>query len=205
MKKSIKFQKQQLKMKIIVILVTIFPMFLITNALWDLRNELSPGILILILVFFLLLIGLIIKIVFKNISLIGGKNMQKIMQELDSDVVKYYENYGLYLTPNYLVCMGGTKNPLSLFAVALNDIDAINIYEDKSRSYRAQNPTWQAIEAKIAAAVYSQKSEFYVLKIICGSKAYTIATASTLNSNKINQMVEIGQDLAKRLPDVDLI
>ena len=63
-----------------------------------------------------------------NYNKFSKTQKEKICYDLDNNTEKVFEKFGLYITKNYIVCLGSKLNIFKLFVVPIKDIDAIDTH-----------------------------------------------------------------------------
>ena len=156
--------------------------------------------------FFLISI-LIIWICYINKLNIISRN-QDVFYDLDNNLDKVFEKYGLYITKKHIVCIGSKFNFFKTFVVELNNIDAIDIHHDSRYLYRKKGSKWSLfsfIKGAIKTDIMYGDNDRLVFNIICGKKIYCITTSSILNRKKSKEIKQMGGYICNKHKSIDYI
>ena len=71
-----------------------------------------------------------------NLNKLSKLGKEKIYKELDSNTEKVFKEFGLYITKNYIVCLGSKINIFKLFVIPIDSINAIDTHTDSRYFYK---------------------------------------------------------------------
>lgn len=134
----------------------------------------------------------------------------KVCDELDNNLEKVFTDYGLYLTKNYIVCLGSKLDLLKLFVVPIKDINAIDTHWDSRYFYKKKNSKSKKsflsfIIAAIKTNIVFGDSDRVVFNIICDKNIYCVTTAHRSNKYKKRKINEMADYICDRYKDIDYI
>lgn len=140
------------------------------------------------------------------------KEIESVCNELNYNVNKVFEKYGIYLTDNYLVCFGRKANIVGALYVPLKDITDIYIGSDRHMRY---SKTHKKISKKVknkflSFAISSGVSDFYKDIEFCGiwigtkNKTYSISRRFWATDKYIDETHEIAKYIDKYLREKDI-
>ncbi len=211
MKNSQKFKLKLLTTKVSYTLTSLLIIYIFTKYI---ISELTPLVdkwivftLYILVVLSILIILLYLITQYNNYS---QEEKNKIYYDLDNNTEKIFKKFGLYITKNYIVCLGSKLNIFKLFVVPIKDIDAIDTSKDSRYYYRNKKVKKKAsilffIKASIKTEMMYGNSEIYVLNIISNKKVYSITTSYILNKRKLKQMDEVADYICNKYKDIDYI
>ena len=211
MKNSQKFKLKLLTTKVSYTLTSLLIIYIIVKYI---ISELTPlddkwivFTLYILVVLSILIILLCLITQYNNYS---QEEKNKIYYDLDNNTEKIFKKFGLYITKNYIVCLGSKLNIFKLFVVPIKDIDAIDTSKDSRYYYRNKKVKKKAsilffIKASIKTEMMYGNSEIYVLNIISNKKVYSITTSYILNKRKLKQMDEVADYICNKYKDIDYI
>ena len=211
MKNSQKFKLKLLTTKVSYTLTSLLIIYIFTKYI---ISELTPLVdkwivftLYILVVLSILIILLYLITQYNNYS---QEEKNKIYYDLDNNTEKIFKKFGLYITKNYIGCLGSKLNIFKLFVVPIKDIDAIDTNGDSRYYYRNKKVKKKAsilffIKASIKTEMMYGNSEIYVLNIISNKKVYSITTSYILNKRKLKQMDEVADYICNKYKDIDYI
>ena len=211
MKNSQKFKLKLLTTKVSYTLTSLLIIYIFAKYI---ISELTPLVdkwivftLYILVVLSILIILLCLITQYNNYS---QEEKNKIYYDLDNNTEKIFKKFGLYITKNYIVCLGSKLNIFKLFVVPIKDIDAIDTSKDSRYYYRNKKVKKKAsilffIKASIKTEMMYGNSEIYVLNIISNKKVYSITTSYILNKRKLKQMDEVADYICNKYKDIDYI
>lgn len=211
MKNSQKFKTKLIISKISHVLLTILLIYVFTkNIMMDLVPFFSKAIIIAIYTFIVgsILIILVYCLITKN--RFSKEEKQKIYDELDNKIDKIFDKYGLYITENYIICMGSEINVFKLFAIPVKEIGAIDTYSDSRFFYvkkgkKIKHQFLSFINASIKTNLLYKDDHLNVFNIICDKKVYCITTSTSFNRKKMKQINEMADYICNKYPDIDYL
>lgn len=188
---------------VVILIIYLFTRYIITG--------LSPFFnkLIIIPIYICIVVSILVYcLITKN--KFSKEEQYKIYDELDNKIEKTFNKYGLYITENYIICMGSKINIFRLFIVPIKKIDAIDTHGDSRFYYRKKgkepkNNFLSFITSSIKDDLAFGDNNRSVFNIICDKKVYYITTASTLNKKKMKQIDEMADYICDRYKDIDYI
>ena len=211
MKNSEKFKQKLIITKISYALLAIVLIYIITNYIF---LKLLPFFdkIVIIPIYIVLIILILVCLLY---YLITNNNFskvekQKILDELDNKIDKVFEEYGLYITKNYIVCIGNKSNIFKLFVVPIKNINAIDTHSDSRYYYRKRgnepkHKFLSFITASIKDDLVHKDNDCAVFNIICDKKVYCITTSCYMNKKKIKQINEMADYICEKNNDIDYI
>lgn len=211
MKNSQKFKLKLLTTKVSYTLTSLLIIYIFTKYI---ISELTPLVdkrivftLYILVVLSILIILLYLITQYNNYS---QEEKNKIYYDLDNNTEKIFKKFGLYITKNYIVCLGSKLNIFKLFVVPIKDIDAIDTSKDSRYYYRNKKDKRKPsilsfIKSSIKTDIMYGNNEVYVLNIISNKKIYSITTAYVLNKRKLKQIDEIANYICNKYKDIDYI
>lgn len=211
MKNSQKFKLKLLITKIFYILYSLLFIYFFTRYiiiyLLPFFNKCVVFSIYFFIVFSILIILIYLLTRYNNFS---KDEKEKIYYDLDNNTEKVFEKYGLYITKNYIVCLGSKLNIFKLFVVHIKDIDAIDTHHDsryfyKKKSEKTKHVFLSFIKACIKTDFIYGDNDLHVFNIICDKKVYCVTTASNLNKRKIKQINEMADYICDRYKHIDYI
>ena len=136
MKNSRKYKLKVLKCKFSCIVVVLMLYILYKYLLSKLIPYIDKSIVLVIFIVIIILILIIAISYILNLNKVSNEELKKVYYELDNNIDKIYNKYGLYITKNYIVCIGNKFNLFKLFFVPIKQIDAIDINKDSRYFYK---------------------------------------------------------------------
>ncbi len=208
---------QKFKLKLIICrisciaLMVAITFLLIKHIILELTPYFSKGIIILISVF---LIGsiLILAIYYMvNLNKLSKLGKEKIYKELDSNTQKIFKEFGLYITKNYIVCLGSKINIFKLFVIPIDSINAIDTHKDsryfyKNKKSKNKHKFLSFLKSSIKDDImFGDDNEIHVFNIICEKKIYSITTSHIFNKRKLMKINEIANYICEKHKNIDWI
>lgn len=208
MNNSKKVKHKILLNKLVSLVFTILAIYIIYNIILDLIPLLDKWVVIVIYSFFV--ISLIIFLIYYINGLDKFTRNKEIFYELDNNIDKVFEKFGLYITKNYIICTGSKIDFITMFAVKIKDIDAIDTHNDsryyyKKKCNKSKGNILSFIKSSIKTDIMFGNNDRAVFNIICGKSVYCIATSSYLNKYKIKKINEIADYICDKYKDIDYI
>lgn len=128
---------------------------------------------------------------------------ENVFYDLDHNLDKVFKKYGLYITKEYIICIGSKFNFFKTFAVKIEDIDAIDTYNDSRYTYRKKGAKF--IIGLIKADIMHRNDGILVFNIICGNKVYCITNCSVLNKIKSKDIEQMADYICNKHKNIDYI
>ena len=189
-----------------IIVIYIFTKYVFKNLLPFFFFFILIPIYITIIVFILII--LIYCLI--NNNRFSKEEKEIICNELDNKIDKIFDKYGLYITENYIVCLGSSISFFKLFVIPIKEIDAIDTHHDSRFHYRkrgkeSKHKILSFIFASIKDDLVFGDNDRAVFNIICDKKVYCIATSNTLNKTKMKEIDEMADYICEKYKDIDYI
>lgn len=206
---------QKFKLKLNICRMScIFSMFiiiylLIKYVILELTLYFRKEIIILIGVFLIGSIFIIAIYYLSNLNKLSKLGREKICEELDNNIQKVFKEFGLYITKNYIVCLGSKIDVFKLFVVPIDSINAIDTWKDsryfyKKKGNESKHKFLSFLKSLIQDEImFGDNSEFRVFNIICEKKIYSITTAHISNNRKLNKIDEIANYICEKYENID--
>ncbi len=206
-------QKLKLKLSIcrtscILIMVAI-TYLLIKYIILELIPYFRKEIIILISIFLICSILILTIYYMINLNKLSKLGKEKIYKELDNNTQKVFKEFGLYITKNYIVCLGSKIDVFKLFVVPIDSINAIDTCKDSKYFYKKKgNESKHKFLSFLKSLILDEimlgdNSEFRVFNIICEKKIYSITTAHISNNRKLNKIDEIANYICEKYENID--
>lgn len=195
--------KRKIRLNEIVSIVSLFVvLYLIYKyVMLDLISLFNKWIVIGIFSFFVISISIcFIHHINKLNKFLKNEN---VFYDLDHNLDKVFKKYGLYITKEYIICIGSKFNFFKTFAVKIKDIDAIDTYDDSRYTYRKKGAKF--IIGLIKADIMHSNDGILVFNIICGNKVYCITTCSVLNKIKSKDIEQMADYICNKHKNIDYI
>lgn len=168
----------------------------------------DKNIILGIFIVFVILIVIIAINYILNLNKVSNEELKRIYYELDNSVDKIYDKYGLYITENYIVCIGNKLNLFKLFSVPIKQIDAIDINNDSRYFYKNKNTKrsfLSFISGSIKDDIVNKDNDRKVFNIIANKKVYCVTTSSNLNKRKRKEIKEMANYICNKYSHIDYI
>ena len=208
---SRKFKLKLKTSKIAYIVFTIIAIYIFTKYVFkNLFPFFDKNILTLVYIIIVVLV-LIIMLYFLRINNKFSREEKKIIcNELDNKIEKVFTKYGLYITENYIICLGSCINLFKLLVIPIKEIDAIDIHHDSRYHYKKKGKESKQkilgfIFASIKDDIVFGNNDRFVFNIICDKKIYCITTSSTLNRIKTKEIKEMADYICSKHENIDYI
>ena len=209
MKNSQKFKSKLNRCRITCILFILFLIYLIIkNLILELGPYFKIEILIIICIFLISSILILIIYYMNFLNKLAKLGKEKIYKELDNNIQKKFEEFGLYITKNYIVCLGSRFDLFRLFVVPISSIDAIDTCKDSRYYYdkKGKHGILWFLKASIKDDfMYGNNSNISVFNLICDKKVYSIATSSAFNKRKLKKIEEAAGYICDKYENIDWI
>lgn len=211
MKHSQKFKLKLLISKISYVFLSALIIYIFTRyIIIELLPFFNKWVVLSTYAFIILSILIILIYSIIKINNFSKMEKEKICYDLDNNTEKVFEKFGLYITKNYIVCLGSKLNIFKLFVVPIDSINAIDTHKDsryfyKKKGSKNKHQFLSFLKSSIKDDIMFGDSEIYVFNIICDKKIYSITTAHILNKRKIKQIDEIADYICDRYKDIDYI
>jgi len=209
MKNSEKFKLKLNINRAACIIVTLLTIYLfIKYIVLDLVPFFHPVAVIIISICMVLGICVCSVYYLINLNNLLKKDITNVLYELDYKLDKAYEKFGLYITENYIVCIGNWCVLFKMFIISIKDIDAIDTYHDSRFFYKKKSNKsgfLSFIKASIKTDIMDRDNDMLVFNIICGKKVYCVTTASSLNKLKIKKINEMADYICDKYNHIDYI
>lgn len=145
-----------------------------------------------------------------NLNKLSKLGKEKIYKELDSNTEKVFKEFGLYITKNYIVCLGSKINIFKLFVIPIDSINAIDTHTDsryfyKNKKSKNKRKFLSFLKSSIQDDIMFGDSEIHVFNIICDKKIYSITTSHIFNKRKLKKIDEIADYICEKYKDIDWI
>lgn len=145
-----------------------------------------------------------------NLNKLSKLGKEKIYKELDSNTEKVFKEFGLYITKNYIVCLGSKINIFKLFVIPIDSINAIDTHTDsryfyKNKKSKNKRKFLSFLKSSIQDDIMFGDSEIHVFNIICDKKIYFITTSHIFNKRKLKKIDEIADYICEKYKDIDWI
>ena len=211
MNNSKKFKSKLITSKIAYIVFTAIFIYIFTKYIFVNILPFFDKIILIPIYITIIILTLIILIYYliKN-NKFSKKQKEIIYDELDNKIDKVFAKYGLYITENYIICLGSRLNPFRLFVVPIKEIDAIDTNADsrfhyKKRGKKSKHKILSFITASINDDLTFKKDSLAVCNIICDKKVYCITTSSYMNKSKMKEIDEIADYICNKYKNIDYI
>ena len=208
MKNSRKYKLKVLKCKFSCIVVVLMLYILYKYLLSKLIPYIDKSFVLGIFIVFIILILIIAISYILNLNKVSNEELKKVYYELDNNIDKIYNKYGLYITKNYIVCIGNKFNLFKLFFVPIKQIDAIDINKDSRYFYKnkkEKGSLFSFISGAIKDDIVNKDNDRKVFNIIANKKVYCITTSSNLNKRKIKEIKEMANYICGKHSHIDYI
>lgn len=211
MKYSQQFKSKLNVCKISYIIITIIIIYILVKyIIKDLIPYLKMEIIILISIFLIISILIITIDYIKKLNKLEKLGKEKIYKELDNYTQKVFKEFGLYITKDYIVCIGSKLSILNLFVVPIKSIDTIDTGHDsryfyKKRGKESKHKFLSFIISSIKENIYFNNNNSCVFNIICDKNIYCITTASVLNKRKVKKINEAADYICEKYKNIDYI
>lgn len=146
-----------------------------------------------------------------NLNKLSKLGKEKIYEELDNNIEKIFKEFGLYITKNYIVCLGSKINIFKLFVVPISSINAIDTHNDsryfyQKRGIKNKHKFLSFLKSSIKYDIlFSDNREIHVFNIICDEKVYSVTTSHVFNKSKLKKIDEIADYMCEKYKDIDYI
>lgn len=211
MRNSQKFKLKLSINKISCILTTLLLIYLLIKYIIFEMIPFFPKIVIFIISAFLILsIGICAIYYIVSLNKLVKANQDEVLYELDNEIEKVFESYGLYITKNYIICIGSKFSLFKMFVIPIKNIDAIDTHNDsryfyKKKGKKSKNGFLSFIKASIKTDIMYGDNDRAVFNVICGKKVYCITTSSRLNKAKMKKINEMADYICDRYKNIDYI
>ena len=129
LKNSQRFKSKLIVCRIACILTTAiliyFCTILISSALLPYFSK-----IVVALIYVFIIASILICSIYYIINLNKIPDIEKVLYELDNKIEKIFNEFGLYITENYIICLGSELNVFKLFVAPIKNIKAIDTYDD---------------------------------------------------------------------------
>lgn len=207
-------QKFKLKLSIcrascILVMVTITYLF-IKYIILELIPYFRKEIIILISTFIIGSIFILAIYYMINLNKLSRLGREKIYKELDDNTQKVFKEFGLYITKNYIICLGSKLNIFKLFVVPIDSINAIDTHYDdryfyKKKGSKNKHKFLSFLKSSIKDDIMFGDSDIHVFNIICDKKIYSITTSHIFNKRKLKKIDEIADYICENHQNIDYI
>lgn len=202
-----KLKQKILLNKIVSMLCSILVLYLIYKCIvLNLISIFDMWLIIVIYSFFI--ISILICFIYYISKLNKISNNNEVFYELDNNLDKAFEKYGLYITKKYIVCTGSKINFFKIFVVEIKDINAIDTYYDSRCLYikkGSKKSLFSFITGSIKTNIMYGDNDRLVFNIISGKKVYCIATSSPLNKIKNKDIKQMADYICNKYKNIDYI
>lgn len=195
--------KRRVRLNEIVSIVTLFVvLYLIYKYIMlDLISLFNKWIVIGIFSFFVISISIcFIHYINKLNKFMKNEN---VFYDLDHNLDKVFKKYGLFITKEYIICIGSKFNFFKTFAVKIKDIDAIDTHNDSRYTYRKKGTKF--IIGSIKADIMNRNDGILVFNIICDNKVYCITNCNVLNKIKSKDIEQMADYICNKHKNIDYI
>ena len=158
--------------------------------------------LIIYILIGIILISILLIISLKWLNRFSKQEKKIIYDELDNHLEKAFYNYGLFITTNYIICIGEQVDITRLYVIPIKDISAIDINYNNQDKYKHK---FLNIFLFINSSSKKRILDDYVLTIICGKKFYNIKTISRKDSKRKEELNEIIEYLKQKYSNIDFV
>lgn len=208
-------QKFKIKLNICriscILLIVALTYLLIRYVVLELMPYFRKEIIILISIF---LIGSLLRLAIYymiNLNKLSKLGKEKIYKELDSYTQKYFKEFGLYITKNYIVCLGSKINIFKLFVIPIDSIKAIDTHKDsryfyKNKKRKNKHKFLSFLKSSIQDDImFGDDNEIHVFNVICNKKVYSITTSHIFNKTKLKKIDEIANYICEKYKNIDWV
>ena len=205
------FKSKITKCKIAYIILAAIIIFIITKYVFaEVLPHFDKMIVMPIYITIVALILIILVYCLINNNRFTSEEKRIICEELDFKIDKIFEEYGLYITENYIVYLGSKIDFFRLFAIPIKKIDAIDTHHDSRHHYKKRGKeekhkflsfTFGALKDDLAFGDNNR----YVFNIICGKKVYNLMSSSPMNKGKTKAIDEMADYICSKYKDIDYI
>lgn len=214
-KNSQKFKLKLLISKISYVLLSALIIYIFTHyIIFKLLPFFDKWIVLSIYAFITLSVLIILIYCINKNNNFSKNEKEKICYDLDNNTEKIFKKFGLYITKNYIVCIGSKLNIFKLFVVHIKDIKAIDTHDDdryyhkyyyNKKNKSKNNRIFSFIKASAITDLVYGDNDICVFNIICDKKVYVVTTSHILNKKKIKQINEMADYICDRYKDIDYI
>jgi len=207
MKNSNKLKQKIIINKIVSILFSIIIIYFIHKyIIINLLSIFNKWLITVIYAF--LIISILICLIYYIFKLSKIPDKKDVYYELDNNIDKIFQKYGLYITKNYVVCIGGKINLFKIFVIPIKNIEAIDVDYDSRYLHKkkgSKSSLFSFIKGSIKTDIIYRDNDIMVFNIICNKKVYCITTASKLNKRKNKEIKEMADYICNKHKNIDYI
>lgn len=187
-----------------LLIIFLFVKYLINNLIGFSSHIFVVGVYSLIVLFTIVCMATYLV---KLNKLLENDN-DKFLDELDNKLDKTYGKYGLYITENYIVCIGKWYSLFNIFVVEVKDIDAVDTHGDHRYLYKKKVKGEKVIlyffKSIIDRIVIGGKDRL-VFNIICNKDVYRITSTTSANKTKVKEIDKMADYICDKNEDIDCI
>lgn len=194
-----------------ILLMIAITYLLIKHIILELMSYFRKEIIILISVFLIGSIFVLAIYYMINLNKLSKLGKEKIYEELDNNTQKIFKEFGLYITQNYIVCLGSKINIFKLFVIPIDSIKAIDTHKDsryfyKNKKKKNKHKFLSFFKSSIQDDImFGDDNEIHVFNIICNKKIYSITNSHILNKRKLKKIDEIANYICENYKNIDWI
>jgi hypothetical protein len=211
MNNSDKFKSKLITTKIAYVVMALIVAYVLKKVIYlGLKSLIDERIILPIYVVLVIFVVIIMVYYLLKNNSFSEEEKNIICDELDNKIDKVFNKYGLYITENYIVCIGGMLSFFKLFVIPIKEIDAIDTHSDdrffyKKRGKKTKHKFLSFLSASVKNNLVYGDNDRAVFNIICGKKVFYVASSSYFNKIKIKEIDEIADYICNKYKDIDYL